>query len=755
VPVSPEATLAHEDQAGRLQRLWDEGRRPDLAAFLEQASPLPPEALALLLRIDQRGRWRAGQRVPAEDYLERYPAVAAVAEHAVDLIFNEFLLREELGEPPSLDDYLARFPVHAETLRRQIELHQAVEAQGKTLPVAPTVAPELPAIPGYEVMGELGRGGMGVVCKARQTELGRLVALKMVLAGPMAAPTELQRFRAEALAAARLDHPNLVPIYEVGEHQGLPFFTMKYIDGGSLAQHLDRLYGDVRSAVRLVATIARAVHHAHQRGIIHRDLKPANVLIDTEGQPHITDFGLAKRTDGDSGLTQSGAILGTPSYMAPEQAGGKKEITTAADVYSLGAILYELLTGRPPFRAETPLDTLLQVLENDPAPPRSLRPQMDRDLEMICLKCLAKNPVQRYSSAAALADDLERWLVGEPLSVRPPAFASLLGLWLRQNFGAAWWTVAIGLIWGLVCGISVWLSRADFILSDHREAYARLPNLTPSLLADLGRMPSWLPVAAVVLMLLVSSIIGLLVILLVRPKNRAAEVAAGAATGLLGGMASFAFGTGWMFLAGTTFYPASRPDADLRLLSEAAWIESGPNPPMPSPSAPRGPDAAERLLKKYPDLRQVHPRDRGRLLYHKIMSDLTEGLPLGIWLGLLCTLGLNMVLSVVETVAASILLRRLGKAGAVLRRYFELAIPGVVLCMFLVGGALRGLSGWFAGHTAQLLVLVLLLSLLVLAITAVLRGWHWLVRSLLHLSWLGTLILWAMMEITRFNQYRG
>jgi hypothetical protein len=441
--------------------------------------------------------------------------------------------------------------------------------------------------------------------------------------------------------------------------------------------------------------------------------------------------------------------------MAPEQAGGKKGLTTAADVYSLGAILYELLTGRPPFRAETPLDTLLQVLENDPALPRSIQPHVDRDLERICLKCLARNPEQRYASAAALAEDLEHWLAGEPLSVRPPAFASLLGVWLRQNFGAAWWTVVLGLVWGLILGITVWLSRMNFMLSEHREAYARLPSLPPSALAAFGRMPSWVTIAAVVLMPLVSSIIGLLVVLLVRPKNRAAAVAAGAATGLLGGMASFAFGAGWMFLVGTTLLPASQADSDLRLLSEVAWIEPGPNPPMPSPGAHHGADAAERLLKKYPDLRQAPPRDRGRIVYHKIMADLMEGIPLGIWLGLLCTLGLSVVISVSETVVASILLRRAGQGRAVIRPYIELAIPGVVFCIALLGGFLRVLVGWFAGHTAQLLVLLLMLSLLVLAMTAVLRGWHWLVRSLLHVGWLGTLILWAMKEMARYNQYGG
>jgi tetratricopeptide (TPR) repeat protein len=309
----------------------------------------------------------------------------------------------------------------------------------------------LPEVPGYDVEAEVGRGGMGVVYRARHRGLGRAVALKMILAGAEAGPDERARFRTEAEAVARLQHPNIVQVYDAGEHHGRPYLALEFVDGGSLKDALDGTPRPARPSAELVETLARAVHHAHQRGIVHRDLKPANVLLAAGGEPgakpqaahtpKVTDFGLAKLVAGPAGAagpTRSGVVVGTPSYMAPEQAAGKvKEVGPAADVYALGAVLYELLTGRPPFRAGTQLDTLLQVLHDEPAPVRRLQPQVPRDLETVCHKCLHKDPARRYGSAEALADDLRRFLDGEPVAARPVSRVERLGRWGRRRPGLA------------------------------------------------------------------------------------------------------------------------------------------------------------------------------------------------------------------------------------------------------------------------------------------------------------------------------
>jgi WD40 repeat protein len=333
-------------------------------------------------------------------------------------------------------------------------------------------------VPGYQIKGKLGEGGMGVVYKARHIALNRVVALKMILAGGHAREADLLRFRTEAEAIARLQHPNIVQVYEVGEHDGQPFFSLEFCSGGSLERKLNGTPLPPGEAARLVETLARAMHAAHEKNVIHRDLKPANVLLAEDGTPKITDFGLAKKLD-DVGQTASGAIMGTPSYMAPEQAGGKsKEMGPAVDVYALGAILYELLTGRPPFKAATALDTIMQVVADEPVSPAQLNAKVPRDLETICLKALAKEPVRRYATGRDLADDLARFTAGMPVLARPVGRIERGWRWCRRNPAVAGLLATVAATLLLGAGVATTLAivalhnarRADREAVSAREA---------------------------------------------------------------------------------------------------------------------------------------------------------------------------------------------------------------------------------------------------------------------------------------------
>jgi serine/threonine protein kinase len=351
------------------------------------------------------------------------------------------------------------------------------QAMGEPHP--PTTAQarkKLPAVPGYEILGVLGRGGMGVVYKAWQTSLKRMVALKMILAGSHAGRQELTRFRREAEAVARLQHPNIVQIYDIGEADNLPYFSLEFVSGGSLARHLAGTPLGPRKAAELTEVLARAMHHAHRRDLVHRDLKPANVLVTKNGVPKVTDFGLAKYLEEEGEHpTRSGAVMGTPSYMAPEQAEGKTRlIGPAVDVYALGAILYEMVTGRAPFKAETPLDTILQVISEEPVPPRRLQSKVPRDLQTICLTCLAKDPRHRYPSARALADDLRRFLEGAPIQVRSPGKLGRFGKWCKSHpvFAVFLGVIVLALGWGIADSI-----RLFFNLSSLRSGQNQTPGL--------------------------------------------------------------------------------------------------------------------------------------------------------------------------------------------------------------------------------------------------------------------------------------
>jgi WD40 repeat protein len=448
-----------------------------------------------------RGAAAAGPRPRLEDYL------AGAAESdclplARELILLEVHYRRQAGEEVGPQEYHGRFP---ELDRAWLAQAVGAPAGERPLPgpgeatVSPPAAgrappPLLPSLPGYEIVSEVGRGGMGVVYKARQVSLNRLVALKMILAGGHAADEDLARFRTEAEAVARLQHPNIVQIYEVGEQNGLPYFSLEFCGGDSLAAQVNGTPLPPHQAARLVQTLARAVHAAHERGIVHRDLKPANVLLTSDGTPKITDFGLARKLDDPAGQTASGAIVGTPSYMAPEQAGGQRgQIGPATDVYALGAILYELLTGRPPFKGATPLDTVLQVLSDDPVPPARLQSKVPRDLETICLKCLDKDPHRRYAGALALAEDLRRFLDGEPIAARPVTPLGRALKWARRRPAVAGLALLVVAVTLAGIGLVTWQWRnaeRQRRLADQRadgEAKARQEALTALYVHQIAR----------------------------------------------------------------------------------------------------------------------------------------------------------------------------------------------------------------------------------------------------------------------------
>ncbi len=406
-------------------------------------SPDADASLNSLRRLDAlcgqfEHEWRQGGSPRIDDYLPRVPPEDR-SDLLLELLLQEWRARRRRQEAFDPDEYRTRFPGEHQTLERAwqqwlrwLDAADTV-SEADSQPASAGTADRPPVqMDGYEVLGVLGRGGMGVVYRARQVPLNRIVALKMILAGGHAQDEEKRRFLAEAEAIARVRHPGIVQVYDYGTHEGLPFFSLEYCEGGSLAERLAGTPLPPAEAAAMVEQLGRAVDAAHAAGIIHRDLKPANVMRTHDGTPKITDFGLAKRVEG-AGQTQSGALVGTPSYMAPEQALGRRDVGPAVDVYALGAILYEALTGRPPFKASNVPETLLQVVAREPVPPRQLNAAVPRDLETVCLKCLRKEPARRYSRAVDLAEDLRRWRAGEPIRARPVSQAERVLKWVRRQ----------------------------------------------------------------------------------------------------------------------------------------------------------------------------------------------------------------------------------------------------------------------------------------------------------------------------------
>ncbi len=488
------------------RRQWEMGAFPDARQFVATHGPKAPAQLTELLMLDQSQRWQRGEPIAVADYFSWFPELLDHREHAIDLLFSEFLFYERFKHSDPVNELAVRFPQFADELRQQIELHRAIEAPSKvdelkeqhderlSTSIRTETQKLLPEIPGYEILGELGRGGIGVVYKARHLKLNRPVAIKMLLAGHFASANVLRRFLIEAEATARLQHPNIVQIYEVGQCEGRPFLVLEYVNGGTLSQLTGGRPQGPRDAARLIQSLADAVQFAHDQGVWHRDLKPGNVLIQNTARPRdstdplpsssdrtwskrrsvtesrlkyplgsevsisadstattnrtihqglqfkVADFGLAKLVAGGSeaellmAATLSGDILGTAAYMSPEQALGKGDrIAGSTDVYSLGAILYELLTGRPPFVGIQPLEVLGQVVADEPVRPSNLVRRIPNDIQTICLKCLEKSPDRRYGSAAELADDLQRFLANQPILARHHSTIERGWRWCRRN----------------------------------------------------------------------------------------------------------------------------------------------------------------------------------------------------------------------------------------------------------------------------------------------------------------------------------
>jgi serine/threonine protein kinase len=403
------------------------------------------------------------------------PSTRTDREWRLEDVVLAYLKAVDAGQAPDPDELIARHPDLAEGLRAFFADQERVgRAAGPLRVSAPRPAPF--TFGDYVILKEIDRGGMAVVYKARQVSLNRVVALKMILTGQLASPDDVRRFKTEAENVARLEHPNIVPIYEVGEHAGHPYFTMKLIKGGSLAKHL-ALFKRGTTIARFMAQVARAVDFAHERGILHRDLKPANILLDAQGTPHLTDFGLAKRTGGDPSLTGTGAIVGTPCYMAPEQARGEKSLTRAVDVYGLGAILYELLTLQAPFPGESLADILRRVQESEPERPRELNPTVHPDLETICLKCLEKDPARRYRSASLLANDLDRVAAGKPPLARPVSRLEHAIRWVRRRPAVVGLLAALALavaLGGALVGYSG--QKVDDVTKDWKDKVAAVED---------------------------------------------------------------------------------------------------------------------------------------------------------------------------------------------------------------------------------------------------------------------------------------
>lgn len=588
----------------------------------------------------------------------------------------------------------------------------------------------------YLVVDELARGGMGVVYRARHRKLGREVAMKVILSGQFASPIDVRRFEMEASSVASLDHPGIIPIYETGQHEGHHFFTMKLVEGGSLAKHITEIRRDLRRFVEIVAQIAEAIDYAHRRGILHRDIKPANILLDVNGHPVVTDLGLAKRTETDSDLTGTGGIVGTPSYMPPEQASASTETTTAADIYSIGAILYEGLTGQPPHKGDSPLATLMLAASAQPKPPSDLNRGCDRVLELVCMKCLSREPSDRYPSASMLANDLRCWLDGKAVSVRPKSFASLFSELIADQMSSALGAVIIGVVGGFLTGLPVYSNLAVGLFGDERAPFnmAKLTASMPQLsVLDAWWLhpPPWMSTLGFLISILLSISLGIIIQRVVRPKEVRQAVAIGLVTGLL--MTIVQFTLYGIAINWQTFHLANAQKIE--------WLAHA----SLAPEQHRG-WAVDRLNAAFPDLANAQPSERATLLGKAVSASIMLSTPANLLGVMLVCLSFSTIYCVFGTVHFHRLQsERLGRLSTItlyseVMLIMTLAMAIIVLVIFFTFGMVINDSGVLPLPTK-------LIPMLIVCLAATIPGWKkspWYFRLPTYVicAVVGMLLLW-------------
>ncbi|MBN67880.1 MAG: hypothetical protein CME32_01190 [Gimesia sp.] len=495
-PLPSDDSDALEEIIDAFEQAWSSGSVPQINEFLPEAPALRSQLLIELVHSDLDFRMKQDMPVEIEHYLQEYPELENNEGVLKDLIQAEFEFKQRRHPLTHPREYWERFPTHSELLQDlfpDVDTNETViQAEGQSTylfesdnPDSPSMLPDQASRFGeYALLEEISRGGMGIVYKAQHRQLKRTVALKLILSGRLADEEQIKRFDAEAEAAAKLDHPGIVPVYNFGKVDGAYFIEMAFVEGKSLSELVSSAPLEAREAAQILLKVTRGIQHAHEKGIIHRDIKPANILIDQTGQPRVTDFGLAKQVESDSSLTATGQVMGTPSYMPPEQAQGTRDlIDVRSDIYSLGATLYELLTGKPPFQNASVIETLVQVVENDPVSPSQLVMKLSADLETICMKCLEKSPANRYQSATELADELERFLNGEPIHARPTTRITQFWRWCKRKPGAALAGLSV-LVAILIVGVGLFLSyqaqRRQLLTEAERrfDQSLKTPNLT-------------------------------------------------------------------------------------------------------------------------------------------------------------------------------------------------------------------------------------------------------------------------------------